>query len=280
MSVVYLNGEYLPLEEAKVSVLDRGFTFADAVYEIIPVYNGRILRLDKHLQRLDNSLSEIFIKNPFSKEDWALVFHEVLNRNENWKESSLYIQVSRGTGDRMHVFEDQMSPTIFIMPREVKKQDHSAGVRVITSRDIRWDYRHIKATALLPSVLLKRRAMERNGAVEAILHDNGKITEGAASNVFVVKNGEVRTPQTDGAVLPGITRGLIIELLEKADIPCSEVDVSIRELNEADEVWISSATMGVVAVISIDEKPVGDGKPGPVWSRINTVYQDYKANPE
>ncbi len=278
MSDVYLNGEYLPVEQACVSVLDRGFTFADAVYEVIPVYGKRIFRLQEHLSRLNDSLSEVFINNPCSDSQWQEIFTEVLERNNTGPDRFLYVQVTRGVSERDHLYEDNLTPTVFVMCKPIKTKNANKGVSAITHEDIRWKYCHIKATALLASVLLKQRAHRADGASEAILIRNGQVTEGASSNVFIVKDGTVITAEKDGSVLPGITRDLIVELLQHEAIPCLESSITLPELRVADEVWLTSSTMGIVPVIRIDGVPVADGNPGKLWIKADWLYQDFKTN--
>lgn len=279
MSIVYLNGRYLPVEEAKISVLDRGFTFADAIYEVIPVYGGHIFRLQEHLDRLNNCLNEILIDNPFSDENWCEIFNEVLSRNQTGSDRSLYVQVSRGVSEREHLDDSDLTPTVFVMSRPIISKDYSDGVSAITHDDIRWKYCHIKATALLPSVLLKQRARQANGALEAILVKNGYVTEGASSNVFVVKDGIAVTPEKDGSVLPGVTRDLMVELLKWKNLSCEETSVSEAQLKNADEIWLTSSTLGVVAVVELDGAAVADGKPGKLWHKADELYQAFKVDP-
>lgn len=277
MSTVYLSGEYLPLQNARVSVLDRGFTFADAVYEVIPVYSGSIFRLEEHLRRLQNSLTAIGISNPCSDVQWRQIFEELLKRNSIKTDCSLYVQVSRGSSDRDHLNDQDLSQTVFVMARKFVEKDWSDGVRVITHRDIRWEYCHIKSTSLLANVMLKQLAREK-GAMEAILERDGTITEGASSNVFIVENATVVTPEKDGNILPGITRDLIVELLQHAGVGCEERKISVEEFGAAVEIWISSSTMGLAPVVSVDGKVVGDGKAGPVWKQANGLFQEFKKN--
>ncbi len=279
MSIVYLNGEYLPVEQARISVLDRGFTFADAIYEVIPVYGGHIFRLQEHLDRLNNCLHEIHIENPFTNEQWKEIFSEVLSRNDTDLDRSLYVQVSRGVSEREHLDDSDLTPTVFVMSRVTLAKDYSHGVRAITHEDIRWNYCHIKATTLLPSVLLKQRARQSEGAIEAILIRNGYVTEGASSNVFIVNEGVVTTPEKDGNVLPGVTRDLLVELLHWKAIPCLEKSITIAELISADEVWLTSSTLGIVAVVDIDGNNIADGKPGELWFKADELYQKFKLDP-
>ena len=279
MSIVFLNGEYLPVEEARVSVLDRGFTFADAVYEVIPVYGEHIFRLPEHLQRLDNSLREIYISNPHSTTEWRNIFSKILVKNALKSDRSLYVQVSRGVSERDFLHVDDLKATVFIMCRPILKTDLATGVSAITHEDIRWKYCHIKATTLLANVLLKQRARLADGSVETILVKDGYITEGASSNVFIVKDGTVLTPEKDGSVLPGITRDLVVELLQHAGIPCLERSITLEALKTADEVWITSSTMGIAPVIRIDGSAVAEGKSGNLWTKINKLFQEFKRNP-
>lgn len=279
MTIVFLNGEYLPVEEARVSVLDRGFTFADAVYEVIPVYGEHIFRLPEHLQRLDNSLREIYIKNPYSSSQWKDIFSDVLNKNKIESDRYLYVQVTRGVSERDHLHGDDLTATVFVMCRPIKALDLTNGVSVITHEDIRWKYCHIKATSLLANVLLKQRASLADGSIEAILVKDGYVTEGASSNVFIVKDHAVLTPEKDGSVLPGITRDLVVELLQHEGISCLERSITLEVLKSADEIWLTSSTMGIAPVIRIDGSDVADGNPGNLWTRLNKLFQEFKKNP-
>lgn len=278
MSIVYLNGEYLPKDAAKISVLDRGFTFAESIYEVIPVFGKNIFRLREHLNRLDNSLQAIHITNPFSVSEWQEILSEVLARNDDDVDRSLYVQVSRGVGDREHLDDSEMVPTTFVMCRPAKKLDFEDGVSVITHEDIRWKYCHIKATTLLANVMLKQLARDADNSTEAILFRGDYVTEGAASNVFLVKDNIVRTPEKDGSVLPGITRDLVLELLEHASISCVENKITLNEFKNADEIWLTSSSLGIAPVIRLDGNEVGKGKPGQFWRKANALYEDFKLN--
>ena len=279
MSIVYLDGDYLPIEEAKVSVLDRGFIFGDGVYEVIPAYGGRLFRLEQHLQRLSNSLEGIHLKNPLNNIQWKQIIEEVVQRNDSSKEDqSIYLQVTRGPAKRDHVFPAKISQTIFVMstPMQAVSQDTlSKGVTAITHDDIRWRYCHIKAIALLPNTLMRQVAREA-GADEAILNRDGNITEGAASNVFIVKNGTIITPAKGECLLPGITRDLILEIAADAGLDHSESDISLDDLQSADEIWLTSSTKEILPVTQLDNKPVGNGKPGPIWKDMLARYQQHK----
>lgn len=276
MSLVYLNGEFKPLSDACVNVLDRGFTFGDGVYEVIPVFNRTIFRFDEHLLRLDNSLKSIYMDNPLSKEEWYSIFERLI---ETVKETdqSIYLQITRGITERDHDITLADKPTVFVMCRPIVEKDFSAGIKAIVHDDIRWSYCDIKAITLLPSVLLRHRAKEQ-GAKEAILVRDGYVTEGAASNVFIIKDNIVYTSPKNSNVLPGITRDLVLELLLNGNIEFKEEPIKLNMLLNADEVWITSSTWEIVPVVQIDNKQVGDGQSGSVWYKVNDLYQDFKRN--
>jgi D-alanine transaminase len=275
MSTVFLNGEYIPLEKACIHVMDRGFIFADGVYEVIPVFNQHIFRLDEHLQRLKNSLNAVYIENPYDNSAW----YDILNTlvaSDSVADKSLYVQVTRGISERNHDIDTGTSPTVFVMCKPIQNGDYDRGINAISYDDIRWQYCHIKAITLLPSVMLRHLASEK-GAREAILIRDNLVTEGAASNVFIVQGNTVKTPPDNGFVLPGITRNLLIELLNDADIDCKESQITLSELRDADEIWVTNSTWEIVPVIELDSRPVGDGVPGKFWCRANTLYQEFKA---
>ncbi len=279
MSIVYLNGEYLPLEEAKISVLDRGFLFADGVYEVIPAYGGRLLRLDEHLQRLQNSLDGIRLINPMSNNDWRKLLEAMLEKNPS-EDQSVYLQVTRGiAAKRNHGFPDEITPTVFVMVNAlmpVNKEELRPGVSAITLDDIRWQFCDIKSISLLGNILLRQQAHDRMAA-EAILVKGSKVTEGAASNVFIVKDGVLVTPPTGPCLLPGITRDLILELAEKHDFAYEIRDIEAEELDQASEIWLTSSTREILPVVELDGKPVENGQAGPIWERMIDIYQTYKS---
>jgi D-alanine transaminase len=277
-STVFLNGRFLPAREATISVLDRGFLFGDGVYEVIPVYGGRPFRLEPHLDRLDHSLSGIRLANPLPHARWREVLSELVSRNEG-EDQSIYLQVTRGAALRDHGFPADAEPTVFAMSSPLKpvpEQTRREGINAITVEDIRWRHCDIKAIALLPNVLLRQRALDQ-GAAEAILVREGEVTEGAASNVFVVRKGEIRTPPKGNLLLPGITRDLVVELCRGDGLDCREAPLLEEDLREADEIWITSSTKEVVPVTRLDGVPVGEGIPGPMWERVIGLYHDYKA---
>jgi D-alanine transaminase len=272
--VVYLNGSFVALAEARVSVMDRGFLFGDGVYEVIPVYNGRLFRLDEHLHRLAGSLAGIRLDPAFSDAFWWDILTTLVARNGGGNQS-VYLQVTRGPMEqRDHTFPADPVPTVFAMSRPIDAGAPVEPVEAITLADIRWAFCHIKATTLLPNALMRQQALEA-GAYEAILIRDGWVTEGAASNVFVVRNDRVSTPEKGAQLLPGITRDLVVELLTENAIPCTEEPVAEAALRDADEIWITSSTRKIVPVTRLDGKPVGSGAKGPIWERAIALYDDF-----
>jgi len=278
-SKVYLNGRLVPRAEACVPVMDRGFLFGDSVYEVIPVYGGHLFRLERHLARLDNSLAAIAMANPLTHAAWGEVLRELIGQRPG-EDQSVYLQVTRGpTEKRDHAIPDVVTPTVFAMATPLVPIDAavaSDGIAAITLDDLRWQRCDIKATTLLANVLARQLAKER-GAVEAILIRDGLALEGAASNLFVFAAGRLVTPPKSRFLLPGITRDLVIELAQANHIPLSEADVPAAALATADEVWLTSSTREVMPVTRLDGRPVGTGRSGAVWRRMNELYQDYKA---
>lgn len=277
-AMVYLNNEYLPLEDAKVPVLDRGFIFGDGVYEVIPVFHGVPFRLEHHLTRLKNSMKSIKINNPHSDPEWTSIINEIISRN-NPSDQSIYLQVTRGIAERDHQFPAETKPTVFVMSNPfnpVAENELKNGVAAITLDDIRWQYCHIKSIALLPNILLRQQAVE-NKAKEAILVKDGNITEGAASNIFIVKENIIFTPPKADCLLPGVTRDLVVELAHTHKMPCKEKTFSLEELEQADEIWLTSSTKEILPITRLNQNRVGDGTPGPVWKTMYNWYQDYKA---
>jgi D-alanine transaminase len=278
VTYAYLNGSFLPLEEAHVSVMDRGFLFGDGVYEVIPVYGKRLFRLAHHLKRLQNSLDAVRICNPLADDEWENILTELIKRN-NGSDQAIYLQVTRGVAaKRDHAFPEDTSPTVFVMstPAPASADIASiAGIRAITLEDNRWKHCNIKAITLLPNVLLRQEAVDA-GTAEAILIKDGLAIEGAASNIFIVSNGMLITPPNGPALLPGITRDLILELAVNNAIPHREAGIPLDELLSADEIWLTSSTREISPVIILDDTTVGEGTPGPVWKRMISLYQDYK----
>lgn len=275
MSVIYLNGEFMPLEQARVPVMDRGFLFGDGVYEVIPVFSGKTFRELEHIQRLNRSLESISLPVSMTEADWHTLFADLLEQNNSSSVGSIYIQVTRGVSEREHIFTEEPEPTVFAMCKTASDRRFHQGVSAITHEDIRWRYCDIKAITLLPNVLLKQKANQA-GAFEAILLKDGRLTEGAASNVFVVKDNIIKTPLKNSELLPGITRDLVVELAQQSSFSCQETDVSEAELRSADEIWITSSTLGIAPVITLDGQPVGEGKPGECWQEMVEIYESFK----
>lgn len=277
MPLVYLNGEYMPLENAKISVLDRGFVFGDGVYEVVPCYGGKAFRLQEHLRRLESSLHGIKLKNPLTPLEWQHIFNTLI-ATETAADLSIYLQITRGVAPRDHAFPQDVSPTVFVMIKPLAPLDAKslqAGVAAITLEDIRWRYCHLKTIALLPNILLRQQALE-SGATEAILVREGYVTEGTASNIFVVCQGKILTPPKGPFLLPGITRDLVLELAENHQIPAAEEPIDLAQLHSATEVWLTSSTKEVLAITLLDGQPVGDGKPGSLWDKMYRILQSYK----
>lgn len=273
----YLNGEFLPLSEAKVSVLDRGFIFGDGVYEVIPVYGRRAFRLSHHLQRLQNSLDAIRIDNPLSNEGWQQIIDALIEQNDG-DDQSIYLHITRGVAKRDHRFPADTPATVFVMSNPLLAPEQATverGIKAVTLPDIRWLNCHIKAISLLPNILFRQAAID-SGGDEAILLRDGKATEGAASNLFIVKDTVIITPPKSHKLLPGITRDLIVELAQQHQLDCEEREIDEQELFAADEIWISSSTKEVMPVLELNQQPVGNGQPGPVWRQIYRLYQQMK----
>lgn len=274
---VYLNGEYLPLNDAKVSVLDRGFIFGDGVYEVIPAYGGKALRFEHHMQRLNDSLNAVRIKNPLSNTQWQEIIDKLIAETGT-QDQSIYLHITRGVALRDHRFPDDSTPTVFVMSNilhAVEENLLEQGIAAVTLDDIRWQYCNIKAIALLPNILLRQQAVDQD-ATEAILIRDGNMTEGAASNVFIVNNGVIKTPPKDKNLLPGITRDLVVEIAQTHNMPIEETAISEKEFLSADEIWLTSSTKEILPVTRINNQQVGNGKPGAIWQDMYQKYQDYK----
>lgn len=275
--IVYLNGAFMPLEEARIPVLDRGFIFGDGVYEVIPVYSRHPFRLPEHLVRLQRSLDSIRLKSPMSDAEWTRLVRDLVGRNEG-DDQSIYVQVTRGVARRDHAFPKDAKPTVFAMSSPLSTPTREAienGVPAVTAVDYRWQKCDVKSTSLLGNCLLRQYAAD-HGAVEVVLFRNGILTEASASNVFVVKNGTVLAPPKDNLVLPGITYDVVIELAQANGIAFDVRPVAESEVRNADEIWVTSSTKEVLAVTTLDGKPVGNGKPGGVFRRMHQLYQEFK----
>jgi len=275
--MIYLNGEFMPIEEACVPVLDRGFIFGDGVYEVIPVYSRRPFRLREHLKRLQHSLDGIRLANPHSEEEWVRLIGELVELNEE-EDQSLYLHITRGVAKRDHAFPPGVAPTVFMMSNPLVTSTPElveSGVAVVSAVDNRWLRCDIKAIALLPNVLLRQLAVDA-GAAETLLLRDGFLTEGAASNIFVVRDGALLAPPKDNLMLPGITYDVILELAALASLKTEVRRISEHEVRTAQELWLTSSTKEVLAITHLDGKPVADGRPGPSFCQMYRLYQDYK----
>jgi D-alanine transaminase len=275
--MIYLNGEFLRIEEARIPVLDRGFIFGDGVYEVIPVYSRKPFRLPEHLLRLQHSLDGIRLQNPHSDGEWTSLLEQLIAANED-DDQYIYLHITRGVARRDHAFPKGVKPTVFIMSNPLlTPPTHllATGVAVITANDNRWLRCDIKAISLLPNVLLRQMAIDV-GAMETVLFREGFMTEGAASNIFVVKNGILLAPPKNHLMLPGITYDVVLELAAAEKIPHEVREISEYEVRTAEELLLTSSTKEVMPVTRLDDKPVGDGKPGTMFALLYRLYQSYK----
>ena len=275
--IVYLNGEFMPLEDARIPVLDRGFIFGDGVYEVIPVYSGHPFRLPEHLARFERSHQAIRITNPLSDAEWTRLVNDLVARNAG-DDQSVYLQVTRGVARRDHAFPQDTRPTVFGMSSPLSTPAPEVvenGIAAITTVDYRWLKCDVKSTSLLGNCLLRQAAADA-GAVEVVMFRDGFLTEGSSSNVFVVRAGVILAPPKNNLVLPGITYDVVIELAQTHGLPLEVRQIAEAEVRTAAEIWVTSSTKEVLPVTSLDGKPVGDGKPGAVFQRMHRLYQDFK----
>jgi len=278
----YLNGQFLPLAEAKVSVLDRGFVFGDGVYELVPVYSGKPFRLDAHLRRLQFSLDGIRLANPHSVGEWRERILQLIAQ-QDFADQSVYIQVTRGTPAegqplRDHAFPSNVSPTVFMFAQPLvtaTSAQKAAGVCAVSAVDNRWLRCNIKAISLLANLLLRQQAVDADCAETVMLRD-GFLTEGAASNIFVVKDDVLRAPPPSSLMLTGITYDVVLELAAAHDIPHEVRAITEAEVRGADELWMTSSTKEIMAIVALDGVPVGAGVPGPLARRMDALYQTFK----
>ena len=270
--LVFLNGQFLPLADAKISVLDRGFLFGDGIYEVVPVYGKKPLRLSEHLRRLEHSLHALRMASPYSDSEWADIFNRLIDGPQD---QQIYLQITRGAQTkRDHAIPQSIEPTVFAMCTPIAPIP-LGGVSAVTRDDIRWDRCNIKAITLLANVLLKQEALDI-GASEAILVRDGFALEGASSNIFIVSGKQVITPPKGPTILPGITRDLVLELAKAQGYETVERSIPADELPQADEIWLTSSTREILAVTELDGKRIGAGQPGPIWQDVLSAYQSYK----
>ena len=284
----YLNGDFSTLRDAKISVLDRGFIFGDGVYEVVPAYAGKLFRFEQHMARLNRSLAELRIANPLTQDEWRdtalkLIADYALSTGANTQKSNqlIYIQVTRGVAMRDHPMLPGLTPTVFIMVNPMKlpsEAQRAQGVACVSAGDFRWEKAHIKSTSLLGAVFSRQISFDA-GALETVMFRGDHLSEAAASNVWVVKNGTVMGPPKDHLVLEGIRYGLIEEICRAAGIAFELRPISRAEVLAADELLLSSATKEILPITLLDDQPVGHGEPGPVYAKLYAAYQQAKQEP-
>lgn len=278
MSVCFLNGAFLPLAEARVPALDRGFLFGDGAYEVVPVYSRRPFRLDQHLRRLGDTLDAIRLPNPHSAAQWSVLVDEIVARNPD-ADQSVYLQVTRGCGEgRNHAFPATTRPTVFLMSEALvtaPAEQLEKGVAAVSAADFRWLRCDLKSTSLLANCLLRQLAVDA-GCAETVLFRDGFLTEGAASNIVVVRGGTLLAPPKSHLMLPGVTCDVVLELAAAHGLPHAVRPIAEDEVRGADEVWMTSSTKEILAITMLDGQPVGDGQPGPVGRQMYAWYQAFK----
>jgi D-alanine transaminase len=275
--MVFLNGKFLPIEEAKIPVLDRGFIFGDGVYELVPVYSRVPFRLDEHLSRLERSLAETGIRNPYSRAQWREIIFKLID-SQPFDDQGIYFQVTRGVAKRDHAFPKNVEPTVFMMSNPLvnpPKEQVEKGGSAVSATDHRWLRCDIKSTSLIGNCLLRQLSAE-SGAAETILFRDGKLTEASASNVFIVKRGRIQSPGKGNLILPGITYDVVAELARANGLPLEFREVTEAEVRNADEIWVTSSSKEVFPIVALDGVKVGDGRPGPVFHRMHQLYQEFK----
>jgi D-alanine transaminase len=275
--IVFLNGAFMPLAEAKVPVLDRGFIFGDGVYEVVPVYSKVPFRVEEHLNRLERSLGAVGIRNPYTREQWRGFIAGVIER-QPFEDQGVYFQVTRGVAKRDHAFPKDAQPTVFMMSNPLvppPRAQVERGASAITARDNRWLRCDIKSISLIGNVLLRQLSAEAD-AVETILFRDGKLTEASSSNVFIVKQGVILSPPKNELILPGITYDVVVELARSHALPLEMRDITESEVRGADEIWVTSSSKEVLAVVELDGQAVGEGRPGALFRRMHQLYQDFK----
>lgn len=277
--LAYLNGNYLPLAEARISPMDRGFLFGDGAYEVIPVYSRRPFRLQQHLERLERTLAALQLANPLSKEQWAEVVQRLVDDHGS-EDQGVYLQVTRGTAPvRDQAFpRPAVAPTVFAYADRLPTPSAellATGGTALTAEDFRWLRCDLKTVSLVANVLL-RQLSAAAGCTETILLRDGLVMEGSASNVLVVQDGVILAPPKSNLILPGVTYDVVLELAAANGIPIQVRPVAEAELRSANEVWVTSSTKEVLPITRIDDAPVADGRPGPLAARMNALYQDFK----
>ena len=282
MSTVYLNGDYMSAEHAKISPMDRGFLFGDGIYEVIPAYHGKMLGFAAHIERMNNGLNEIEIKLDYSADKWREICQQLCEKNQG-DNLGIYLHVSRGADvKRAHAYPNDITPTVFAYAFEIPAQpvsdiDNAKTYTVSVEQDKRWQRCHIKSTALLGNVIHYQHGAAAGNNETILFNRLEELTEASSSNVFIVKDGVISTPPLDNQILPGITRWLIINILHShSDFKVQERVITKQELFAADEVWITSATKEVGPVVKLNDQLVADGKPGKVWQQVQSLFTKHK----
>jgi D-alanine transaminase len=275
--IVYLNGEFLPLEDARIPVLDRGFIYGDGVYELIPVYGRRPFRLRHHLARLQRSLDGIRLANPHTPSEWTTLVSELVAK-QPFDDQGVYFQVTRGVAKRDHTFPQGVPPTVFMMSNPLatpSAEQVERGVAVVTAEDNRWRRCDLKTISLVGNVLMRQLAADAD-AIETVMFRDGFLTEASASNVLIVTRGVIVAPPKDNLILPGITYDAAEEFAREAGLPFEMRPVARAEALAADEMWLSSSTKEVLAVTTLDGAPFAGGVPGPVFRKVHAIFQRRK----
>jgi D-alanine transaminase len=275
----YVNGQYVPLAEARVSPMDRGFLFGDGAYEVIPVYSRRAFRIDEHVARLANTLAAMRLANPHGAEEWKAIIGEIVARNP-WDDQSVYLQVTRGADTRRnHAFPGpEVTPTVFLMSEPLvtpTAEQLATGVSAASAADIRWLRCDLKTVSMLANCLLRQHAIDK-GCAETVLFRDSFLTEGAASSIFVCKDGVLLVPPKSHLMLPGITYDVVLELARRHGMAHEVREVLEAEVRSADELWMTSSTKEVLPITSLDGQPVGNGQPGPMGRQMYAWYQEFK----
>jgi D-alanine transaminase len=274
--LMHIDGAFMPPSEGRVSAEDRGFNFADGIYEVIRVYGGQTFAMREHLERLERSASGLDLELPHSVEQFEDLCREMIDRS-GLREALIYMQVTRGAAPRGHICAEDLRPTVMMFIREARPQPRAwreEGAMALPQPDIRWSLCHLKTIALLPNVLAKNRAW-RAGGVEALFHErDGTVTEGSATNAYALRGGEIWTAPVGPKVLPGITRGVILGLAEEMGLRPHEEALTLAEFEGADEVIMSATNLEILPVVRLGEKTIGAGRPGPMYRRIHESYRE------
>ena len=275
--MVFLNGKFMPMEEARVPVLDRGFIFGDGVYELVPAYSRVPFRLEEHLARLERSLAAVRIRNPYSRAEWRDLIVQLIAK-QSFEDQGVYLQVTRGVARREHGFPKDVAPTVFIMSNPLvnpPQEQVQRGGSAVSATDDRWLHCDIKSISLIGNCLLRQLSADADAA-ETIMFRDGKLTEASASNVFVVRRGVILSPPKSNLILPGITYDVVVELAQGAGLPLEFRELTQAEVRAADEIWVTSSSKEILAIVTLDGKAVGDGRPGPIFRRVHQLYQEFK----